>query len=104
MESRRNRRPSIATPTRPSVIVHARLSLVILIPTHGGTLLTNAVETALSTAHPSATPAMRDQGMSGESHDDSHAGAESFQWANRIDGKRGAEALQIVCAQSCERR
>jgi len=28
---------------------------------------------------------MRDHGIFGGSHDDSHAGAESFQWANRIE-------------------
>jgi len=75
----------MANPTRPSVIVQAKLSRAISIPTHGSTLLTNAVEMALSTAHPRAAPAMRDQGTFGGSHDDSHAGAESFQWANKID-------------------
>src|SRR5260221_2347415 len=85
VERRRNRRPSMANPTRPSVIVQARLSRAILTPAHGSTFLTNVVEMALSTAHPRAAPAMRDQGIFGGSHDDSHAGAASFQWANKID-------------------
>ena len=75
----------MAKQTRPSVIVQARLSRAISIPAHGSTFLTNVVEMTLSTAHPSAAPAMRDHGIFGESHDDSHAGVESFQWAYRID-------------------
>ena len=75
----------MAKPTRPSAIVQAMLSRAISIPIHGSTLLTNAVEMTLSTAHPSAAPAKTGHAPFGGSHDDSHAGAASFQWANKTD-------------------
>jgi hypothetical protein len=32
------------------------------------------------------------------------AAVQKFGWIDQVNRKRGAEALQIVCAQSCERR